>query len=184
MEFTELKREDYPSFLKIYNESFPPDERRIYRDEAHLEEFIKIKGGRFSAFAAKDGGVFAGFMSYWRFDGYIYVEHFAVSPQLRGKNIGSLMLRHLIDSVGGNVLIEVEHPVTADAARRIRFYERNGFRIRDEFRYLQPPYGPGQQPVELLLMTHGDVCLHDRSSVAELLREVYNYEEQTPGAEP
>ena len=40
MEFVELKEEDYPSFLQLYNESFPPEERRDYEDERHLYEFI------------------------------------------------------------------------------------------------------------------------------------------------
>ena len=52
MEFVNLKMEDYPSFLKLYNDSFPDNERRIYEDEEHLANFIKMKGGKFHAFAA------------------------------------------------------------------------------------------------------------------------------------
>ena len=44
MEFVNLKMEDYPSFLKLYNDSFPDNERRIYEDEEHLANFIKMKG--------------------------------------------------------------------------------------------------------------------------------------------
>ena len=58
MEFVNLKMEDYPSFLKLYNDSFPDNERRIYEDEEHLANFIKMKGGKFHAFAAKDGDLF------------------------------------------------------------------------------------------------------------------------------
>lgn len=136
MEFVNLKMEDYPSFLKLYNDSFPDNERRIYEDEEHLANFIKMKGGKFHAFAAKDGDLFLAFLSYWTFLGYTYVEHFAVQPEHRGKRIGALMLNHLFKEVSKDVLIEVEHPETDEAKRRIKFYEQNGFKVRREFNYV------------------------------------------------
>lgn len=174
MEFVNLKTEDYPSFLKLYNESFPADERREYDDEEHLANFIKMKGGKFHAFAAKDGDLFLAFLSYWTFEGYTYIEHFAVNPEQRGKRIGTLMLDHLFKEVSPNVLIEVEHPETDEARRRIMFYEKNGFKVRKEFNYVQPPYQPGKSPVPMLLMTHGDVDLHNEDSIKDMLAEVYN----------
>lgn len=174
MEFTDLKMEDYPSFLKLYEASFPDNERRYYKDEEHLANFIKMKGGKFHAFAVKDGDLFLGFLSYWNFEGYTYIEHFALTPEQRGKNIGSKMLSHLFKTVNENVLVEVEHPDTPEAERRIKFYERNGFRQRTEFDYTQPPYSADKQPVKMLLMTHGDVSLHNRDSISDMLREVYN----------
>ena len=177
MEFTNLKMEDYPSFLKLYNESFPPDERRELKDEEHLANFIKMKGGKFNAFAAKDGDLFLAFLSYWTFEGYTYIEHFAVVPEHRGKRIGALMLNHLFKEVSPNVLIEVEKPEGEEQKRRIKFYERNGFRVREEFDNTQPAYSSDKSPVEMLLMTHGDVDLHNRDSIREMLREVYNCNE-------
>lgn len=177
MEFTNLKMEDYPSFLKLYNESFPPDERRELKDEEHLTNFIKMKGGKFNAFAAKDGDLFLAFLSYWTFEGYTYIEHFAVVPEHRGKRIGALMLNHLFKEVSPNVLIEVEKPEGEEQKRRIKFYERNGFCVREEFDYTQPAYSSDKSPVEMLLMTHGDVDLHNRDSIREMLREVYNCNE-------
>ncbi len=174
MEFVNLKMEDYPSFLKLYNDSFPDNERRIYEDEEHLANFIKMKGGKFHAFAAKDGDLFLAFLSYWTFLGYTYVEHFAVQPEHRGKRIGALMLNHLFKEVSKDVLIEVEHPETDEAKRRIKFYEQNGFKVRREFNYVQPPYSPGQEPVAMLLMTHGNVDLPNSASIKEMLAEVYN----------
>lgn len=174
MEFTDLRMDDYPSYLKLYNSAFPPDERREYKDAKHLADFISMKGGKFRAFAVKDGDIFIGFLSYWIFEGYTYVEHFAVTPENRGNNIGTKMLNHLFKTVSNDVLIEVEPPDTPEAERRIRFYQRNGFRIREEIDYMQPPYSKGQKPVKLLLMTHGNVSLHNKDSISEMLHEVYN----------
>lgn len=174
MEFTNLHMADYPAMLSLYNASFPEAERRLYGSAEQLSDFIISKGGKFRAFAAKEGGIFIGFLSYWVFENFMYVEHFAVDEKFRGKGTGSKMLSHLFSKIGGNVLIEVEHPTTEEAARRIKFYERNGFRVRREFDYLQPPYGPGQEEVPLLLMTHGNVTLENLDSIREMLREVYN----------
>ncbi|MDE6400976.1 MAG: GNAT family N-acetyltransferase [Muribaculaceae bacterium] len=174
MVFENLRMEDYPSFLQLYNEAFPPEERREYKDETHLANFIKMKGGKFHAFSVKDGDLFLGFLSYWTFEGYTYVEHFAIIPQQRGKNLGSEMLHHLFKEVSPDVLLEVEKPDDDISRKRIRFYQKNGFKIREEFDYVQPPYSPDKKPVPMLLMTHGNVNLHNIESIKEMLAEVYN----------
>lgn len=175
MEFRELDVKDYPWFLKLYNETFPEDERRLYRDADHVAGFVKEKGGKFHAFAYDDGGEdYLGFMTYWTFRGYVYIEHFAVSPEHRGRNVGTKMLNHLFKTVSPDVLIEVEEPTDDEKRRRIAFYERNGFRARGDIKYTQPPYSPGQKGLPMLLMTHGDVNLHDMRDISEMLAEVYN----------
>lgn len=173
--FENLKMEDYPNFLSLYNSTFPHDQKRLYEDEKHLDNYIKMKGGKFNAFSAVDGDLYLGFLSYWTFEGYTYIEHFAVAPEQRGKNLGRLMLEHLFKEVSPNVLLETEPGDTPEAQRRIEFYEKNGFRVRKEFNYTQPSYGgKGQVAVPMLLMTHGDVNLHNIDSIKDMLREVYN----------
>ena len=180
IEFKKMQMEDYPSFLNLYNDSFPHNQRRIYENEKHLDDYIKMKGGKFNAFAAKDGDLFLGFLSYWTFEGYTYIEHFAVDREHRGKNLGRMMLNHLFKEVSPNVLLETEPGDTPTAQRRIEFYEKNGFRIRKEFNYTQPSYGgKGQTSVPMLLMTHGDVDLHNIDSIKDMLREVYNVNQAT-----
>ena len=81
MEFRELEVKDYPSFLKLYNETFPADERRLYKSAEHVASFVKEKGGKFKGFVYDDGGDdFVGFLTYWVFKGFVYIEHFAVDP--------------------------------------------------------------------------------------------------------
>ena len=173
--FEKLKMEDYPNFLSLYNESFPHNENRLYEDEKHLDNFIKMKGGKFNAFSAVDGYLYLGFLSYWTFEGYTYIEHFAIAPEQRGKNLGRMMLNHLFKEVSPNVLLETEPGDTPEAQKRIEFYEKNGFRIREEINYTQPSYGgKGQEAVPMELMTHGNVNLHNIDSIKDMLKEVYN----------
>ena len=87
------------------------------------------------------------------------------------------MLSHLFDIAGENVLIEVEKPTDDDTRRRISFYEKNGFKLREDINYVQPPYSAEQSGVEMLLMTHGDVRLRDTRDLREMLTEVYNVEQ-------
>ena len=51
-------------------------------------------------------------------------------------------------------MMEVELPETEMAARRIGFYERNGFYYNDYF-YMQPPIAEGRNAIPLRLMTTG-----------------------------
>lgn len=174
MEFRKIEVGDYPQFLRLYNQSFKPAERRLYKDEKELNAFIVSHQGKFHAFAAEDGGLFLGFLSYWEFPHWIYIEHFAVEPEHRGKRIGSLMLQHLMKTKGENVLIEVERPEDSDKGEdRIRFYERNGFRLVHDFEYVQPPYSAAQKAVPMKLMVHGDVKIKNYGDLQPLLREVY-----------
>lgn len=175
MEIRDLNIGDYPAFLKLYNETFPENERRIYKSAGHVVNFVKEKGGKFRGFCVDDGGdVFIGFLTYWVFRNFIYIEHFAVAPAHRSKNVGRKMLSHLFETVGENVLLEVERPICEDGRRRISFYEKIGFRLRKDINYVQPPYSTAQSGVEMMLMTHGDVKLRDKSDLREMLAEVYN----------
>ena len=185
MEFRNLEEKDYPRFLELYNSSFPENERRLYKSAEHVASFVRMKGGKFRGFAVDDNTgdpellkpenhLFLGFLTYWVFEGYVYIEHFAVSPEHRGRNIGARMLGHLFRTVSPDVLIEVEKPDTEEARRRIAFYERNGFRLREDINYVQPPYSAAQSGLEMMLMTHGDVKLRDTRDLREMLTEVYN----------
>lgn len=177
MEYITLREENYPDFLQLYADAFPPEERRPYAGAIAFGEFANAKRSKFNVLAAMDDGKFVGFMSYWNFDSYTYIEHFAVSPELRGRNIGRAMMEHVFRTVNNNVLIEVELPETEIARRRIGFYERLGFLPHPEIEYIQPPYSAGLTPLPLMLMTHGKVNMSDwQVTVAPMLREVYRYD--------
>ena len=66
-------------------------------------------------------GELAGMISYWNFGTFVYVEHFAIDPSLRGGGTGSEVLAELRRSLGRPVVLEVERPADSNpmAARRI-----------------------------------------------------------------
>ncbi len=175
LRYRDITAADCADLLRLYCHSFPADERRVYDGVKGFRSFLNANSDKFHPLVITLDGRFAGFLTYWEFPGYVYVEHFAVEPEMRGNDIGGSTLRHLVENISDRVLLEVEHPDTPEARRRISFYERHGFRLHADIEYMQPPYDPSLPEVPLLLMTHGDVDLTDPHTVlAPMLRAVYN----------
>lgn len=151
----------------LYEQSFPPEERRDWCA-------LPVDNQAFKLWAIVDDDideepVEVGLVTVWEFDGFSYVEHFAVQPGLRGAGVGSWVLSQLREPV----ILEVEPAgSTPEAERRIRFYERNGFRVLD-VQYVQPPYSPELPELELKLMLRGDI--EDIDAVIKTIhKNVYN----------
>lgn len=128
--------------------SFPTSERR---DRAgHLGEFSEDK---FRSMCYVPGDL-KGFLNYWDFGDFVYAEHFAVAPELRGQGTGSALMRELFDIVGNRpIVLEAEPSADSDiASRRIAFYERLGF-VLNEYEYIQPPLIKGESPIPLVIMS-------------------------------
>lgn len=166
------------SIETLYNTAFPSAERRKF---AYVETLLENPQVRFSILAATENGKLAGFLSYWEFDTFRYIEHFAVEPDKRGEGIGSEILTHFIDDCGKTpIILEVECPDdSATARRRVDFYMRHSFIIWKRLNYIQPPYEAGGETLELKLMT---LQVNDQSKVAQMgdivKREVYRPIEQ------
>ncbi len=156
-----------PEHISIYEEAFPPEERRpreAMRPADKAFRFYNISSSRRSV---------AGLLTAWDFGTFTYIEHFAVDPSLRGGGIGASAL----ECLSCPLLIEVEPPETGDTARRrIAFYLRQGFRLLD-YPYIQPPYAPELPSVELRLMVRGDIGIAVAEAVRLLHTRVYGQKE-------
>lgn len=175
MLFQNLDVKEYPEFLKKFNEVYPEDDRRLYKSAEHVANYIKMKGGKFHGFAYDDGGEdYLGYVTYWTLNHLVFIEHLAVVPK-HGKNVERKLLSHLYEMAEPNVLIEVEDPASSpEAAERVEFLEKEGFKLRKDINFVQPPKTAMQTGVKIMLMTHGDVDLKDTRELREMLTEVYN----------
>ncbi|MBI3272469.1 MAG: GNAT family N-acetyltransferase [Planctomycetes bacterium] len=140
----------YAEAWRLYEASFPADMRRAPEDQRRA---LTDPRYAFVARAGGDGGkgVEAVF-GLWSLEGFSFLEYFAVRPELRGRGIGTLVMRDLLAG-SASMVLEVEPPHDEESRRRISFYEGLGF-VLNPFPYLQPPYGPGKQAVGFLLMSH------------------------------
>lgn len=160
----------WPAAESLYQSAFPAAERRDldrWRD-------LRLEEPAFTAYAILLEEAFGGFLTVWQFEDFVYVEHFAVSPDMRGGGIGAQALATLIVQLSLPVVLEVEPAGEEMADRRIGFYRRNGFTL-DERRYLQPPYRPGDDWLPLCLMSTDPVYLeaHYEKIVQTIYERVY-----------
>lgn len=156
----------------LYEASFPIDERRDFQD---IIKLLDDKKSPFEIIAFIEDGEFSGFLSFWKWDDMRYFEHFAVEPSMRNGGRGAKYLCQAIADDSTPVVLEVEPPVDEMARRRIGFYERNGLRLWNDLYYLQPAYGEDRSPLELKLMTAGDITFsgEDDEKILRIKREVY-----------
>lgn len=135
-------------FRQIYEETFPPDERREWNKLTEL-----IGNDHFSLNEIYHQEKFAGFISIWNLGEFSFIEHFAIRDTERGKGIGTRIIRQIIAQISTPVILEVEEPHTLSARKRIGFYERLNFWVSDGD-YCQPPYAIDKNKVKMLLMSY------------------------------
>lgn len=159
---------DFSSASAIYHEAFPPEERRPWDEIAAGSHGLALLG-------VYAGDEFAGLMTIWRFDGFQYIEHFAIDNRLRGSGAGSEALGQALKSgvdAGLPTVLEVEpaedDEAASQASRRIRFYERAGLKVVDRG-YVQPPYSVGLPSVPLWIMSSSEEI--DTAEVTRVLHE-------------
>lgn len=170
-----IRNASHPSFpllLRLYTDTFPLEERR------HPEELISLlEEERMYFLEILEGEQLLGFVIFREFDQFSFIEHFAIFPEYRGRQTGSLVLQHLKDT-SLPLLLEVEPPADDPSRRRIGFYQRNGFHILD-LPYFQPPYHPGHFPIPMLLMSDKPKLVQDQLNltVSAIHRTVYGFGE-------
>lgn len=150
LDFQSVKRPDRASLSyvrRLYEASFPRNEQRPW---AQLLRLLS-RSEAFHLYLLCEGENPIGFISYWSWSDLLYIEHFAVAAEQRGKGYGSVALRTLCAELSRPMVLEVEPPLEAQARRRIGFYRRLGF-VRSELPYSQPAYSETSRPVELSLM--------------------------------
>ncbi|MFT3704065.1 MAG: GNAT family N-acetyltransferase [Agriterribacter sp.] len=135
--FTPISNPVSSSIKELYEQAFPPNERRPWNEQLTL-----IETGRLLAETISIDEAFTGFIFYWKLTDFVFIEHFSIADSNRGKGIGSKIIQLLADRFHTIVLEAEPQETNADAARRIQFYIRSGFELFKE-PYEQPPYIPG-----------------------------------------
>ena len=144
--------EQYQFMEELLVSSFPPEEYRLLAD---LKEYTDHKS-KFHNHVILEDDQPVGIITYWDFDRFYYIEHFATSPTLRNGGYGKKTLTHLCNELQLPIVLEVELPTNELAERRILFYQRQGFTLWEN-EYKQPPYRPEDDYLPMRLMVSGDL---------------------------
>ena len=136
----------YEKAIELYRISFPyheqreaPSRKRILTDDAYHFNLIY------------DEKTFVGLLLYWETEDFLYIEHFCVLPEMRGKRYGQTALSLLIDC-GKPIILEIDPPKDDISRRRKNFYERSGF-TENPYPHVHPPYHRGNKGHELVVMS-------------------------------
>lgn len=137
----------------LLHSAFPADERR----DDELQRDYADSNDKFHCLLILKSNKPIGILTYWHFDTFVYIEHFAISEDLRRGGLGLQAMTRFVNEINLPVVLEVEMPrVKGDIThRRIAFYRRAGFTLR-KMAYRQPPYREGDEWLPMKLMSYGN----------------------------
>ena len=147
----------YPFIEDLLNLAFPRQERRDDARQRHVTDHNPL----FTPYLIYANGQEIGLLTLWRFPGFTFAEHLAISPGIRNGGYGGRVVEWLKQNEKNGIILEAELPETDLSRRRVAFYERYGFKICPK-PYFQPPYHAGEVPLPLLLMYYGWDSLDDK----------------------
>lgn len=140
---------NFDEIFNLMKISFPENEYRTYEDQKKLlekEEYDIVT-------RKNEKGELIAFLSFWSVMGLNFIEHFAVSPECRGGGIGSDMMKNFIKNTHKPIVLEIEIPCDEMSIKRLRFYEKLGFKL-NEYEYYQRPLRKNDKPLKMNLMSY------------------------------
>ena len=171
--FKELSDSDHPHFAQdLFEDAFPEQERPPF---SHL---LERDSNKFHFLVAENGDEPVGILTYWSFDDLVYVEHFAISEELRNQGLGKATFLNFLSQQTEQVVLEVEPPNTEEADHRVEFYASMGF-FSNPFSYIQPSYHEDNRTVEMIIMSKYELDEDEFIEIRDLIyREVYHVSPQ------
>ena len=156
----------YDEAEALMEQAFPPEERRPRTEQREYADHNPL----FRPNVLVEDGQFAGLLNYWQLEGFIYAEHLATLPALRGGGLGRRIMEEFIRQAQGPIVLEVEPPTDELKQRRIGFYQRCGFTLWER-PYIQPPYSDQLPSIPLRLMAHGHI--EENQDFDRICRAIY-----------
>lgn len=138
---------------KLYISAFPQAERR---EEEILLKLLKT-ATEIECLVIVENHLFCGFIIIWDFSEFVFIEHFATIPEIRGKGVGSKTIAQIREIYKKPILLEVEPTSNCiETQKRISFYEKLDFIIISK-NYYQPSYKNDGKKYPMWLMSHGQI---------------------------
>ena len=161
--FEELQnRKKISKIFSRYEKTFPEDERRSKEQFLDLAENPDV-----FVFLIKNEDETIGYCVIWELNDFYFLEHFEVFEEFRNQKFGEKILESLQEKFEKIVLETEPYSLSEIAARRLQFYQRNGFEIVEK-NYLQPSYGEGKSSLHLFLMAN-----FEPENVETLIQEIH-----------
>ena len=145
---TPLADAGHPHYIKdLFESSFPESERLSFDATRHRED------ERFHFLVVEKDDDPIGLLTYWTFDDFVYVEHFAIDEEMRDQGFGKAAFLTFLSMQHSQVLFEVELPHDEVSEHRVEFYSSMGL-CQNEQEYWQPSYSdPQRLEMQMLIMS-------------------------------
>lgn len=170
VQFRKVDKNEFYKVYEVIEKAFPLSEYRTFD-----EQMVLMDLPYFNAMLIEDEDKLVGILIEWEFKHTIYLEHLAVNPEIRGKGLGSMLMREYLAKSVKNIVLEVEDVDTEIAQRRIGFYERLGFTLSN-ISFKQPQFlGRDDETVNLRIMHYPKNISDDELMKIkdEILQKVY-----------
>lgn len=141
----------YREFETLYAKSFP-----VFEQRTQEQQVAAFASSHYHLNLYYEGDIFIGFIAYWQFDRYSYVEHFAVHDMHRGRGYGAQLLNRFIEEQACQVVLEIDPIVDEISTARWRFYARCGF-SQNSYPHIHPPYRDGYAGHSLVILSSGGI---------------------------
>lgn len=141
---------NFDEIFNLMQTSFPENEFRTFENQKNLLQnphykIITIKN--------ENNNIIA-FLAFWSFENFNFIEHLAVSPSCRGKGTGTKIVSDFMkENSLKSIILEIEPPVTEISIKRLKFYEKLGFKLNN-YEYFQLPLRENHSPLKLNLMSY------------------------------
>lgn len=149
MKFIRINSKDDKYFndaMKIYETSFPIFEQRTIKNQIEV-----LEDKDYYCNIICENNSLIGLLFYWKYGKYTYIEHLAISPNLRGKNYGSKILKTFCED-NNYTILEIDNPIDEISIKRLNFYSKIGFKLQN-FEHIHPPYRKGYEGHNLKIMS-------------------------------
>lgn len=145
MNLVPITEERFDLVFSKMTAAFPLQERRDISDQ---KECLNNKFFKFSEIFDNETAV--GFIALWVFPEFVFIEHIAIDDNKRAGGYGSKTIELVKKVYKKPIILEAEAPETEQQIKRIRFYDRLGFKV-NSYEYEQPSYHGGEGvPLKIL----------------------------------
>ena len=153
---------------ELFEAAFPEAERPPFEE-------LKHRGERFHFMVATNDDDPIGILTYWDFDEFVYVEHFAIDEDLRDQGLGKAVFLNFLSATTEQVVLEVEPPHDETSEHRIEFYISMGLNQNPQ-EYWQPSYrNPQKLELPMVVLSKLELSDEDFSDIrTTLYTEVYH----------
>ncbi|QQE80371.1 GNAT family N-acetyltransferase [Alicyclobacillus sp. SO9] len=153
-----------PNYFKRLNDYFPEQE---LKHPEQLEDLVKHA----SVYKKLEDEQFL--ILYAEFPNFLFVDYLLVSSKIRGKGIGTKVMKRL-QSQGKPIVLEVEpeDPAEPDSIKRRKFYSRHGFHEANGVIYRRKDPKGNPFDMDILLWTPDGKTEADDESAYEMMTQV------------